>query len=211
MTWCRNIGRVMVVGVVAALWSGCPVTMKGPGVGPGEIGHPESGIRFPETVQGFSRGDIREYGEEGRNLSIGYNSLNGVQPEWITFYVYPGPPMRAWGSSEDSVRVMVKRLVDGHFEQVQREIVAAHPEAELVSETDRELAFMGRDLVGRTALYRIQMRVGYFGRRPMLSRAEVYSFGEWMLKLRYTYAPSDVENPEAGLKRFKDALRAVNP
>jgi hypothetical protein len=182
---------------------GCAtIDRQSPPLLPGQVGHRESGIVFPETVAEFSRGEVKLYDAAGQDTSAGYNLAAPTNLVAITVYVYPGPRLISIGSPPDVVAAARKHLTDGHFEGVKGEVVKYHPSATAMSDQETGMTFRGRSLYGRTAAFKAEEV--FAGRiQPIVTRAEVYAFGKWIIKFRITYPVASEKAAVESTRAFK--------
>ncbi len=163
-------------------------------VGNGVLQHAASGMRFPNTIDGFTRDGIHQYDAAGRDVSVGYNRLDPAAPVAVTVYVYPSPTIHSFGSPASVVADARATLARGEFERVKNEIKQAHPGATLQSEAEAVRSSQGTVRNGLTA--RFSYTDVFAGSlRPVRSLAYVdcYVGGSWTIKYRITYpAEADV-------------------
>lgn len=180
---------------------GCVTTeQRWPTLLPHQKGHQESGIAFPATIGEFPRGEITQYDAVGQNVSAGYDLIDSQNPVAITVYVSLGPKLLSIGSPPDVIATARKHLTDGYFDEVKRQILKYHPNASAVSDAESSMMFRGQSLYGRIATYKSKE---LFAHRiqPIVSSAEVYAYGKWIIKFRATY-------PEATEKAGAESTRA---
>lgn len=163
------------------------------------VGHAPSGIRFPESLAGFLRGEVRTYGDSA-NMSFGYDGLSLRGPITLTFYVYPAPAMVSIGSPDDVVESARRRQLDLEFESCAEDVVEKYPSVELVSEHVGAIPFCGLELPGRAARYRLS--TGGRTDPVWLSSLTVLRNGRWWIKVRATYL-------EAGSRRSEEHVAAA--
>jgi hypothetical protein len=189
---------------------GCPGTARGPGkLGPGEVGHSESGILFPDVVNGFVRGEIRCYDSVGRDVSAGYDLVDVQNLIAMTVYVHPAPKLISIGSSADFVESVRRTLTDSAFEGVKAGIMEVHPDGLLVSEGESEMQFRGKSLYGRSAKFKWRQRFAHQV-QPVISHAEIFAFGKWLIKFRATHAVASADKAKETIEEFKKAFCEAN-
>jgi hypothetical protein len=202
--------RITLAVGLSIIVCGCPARTGGPGnLRPGEIGHAESGILFPETVNGFARGEIRTYDSAEQDVSAGYDLGDAEDPIAITVYVYPAAKLISFGSDADFVESMRRTLADATFEDVKKAIIAGHPDAWLVSEEEAVLQLRGESLYGRSGKFKYRQRFGHQVEAAM-SHVEVYSFGKWLIKFRVTHPFRSEEKAKGSMDGFKKAFCVAN-
>ena len=171
--------------------------------------HRETGIVFPATVGGFSRGEVKLYDAEGADMSAGYDLADPACQVAITVYVYPGPRLISIGSPPAVIATARKHLTDGHFEQVKREVLKYHPHAAAVSDQESSMAFRGQSLYGRIATFK-SVEIFAWRTQAIVTQAEVYACGRWIIKYRITY-PAALEQAAAeSVHAFKKAFIQQN-
>jgi len=189
---------------------GCPATTRGPSnLRPGEMAHAASGILFPEHVLGFARGQIRAYDSSGRDVSVGYDLVDPQNPVVITVYVYPAPKLTSIGSPADVVETVRRKLTDNHFQGVKAEIMRSHPQASLLSERQTAMQFQGQSLYGRSARFKSRERFAH-RTQPVISHAEVFAFGKWLIKFRITHPTESEDEAKHSIDEFKTAFCEAN-
>lgn len=198
--------------MLMALLCGCPDPTTDPGrrtLQPGQVGHAESGILFPEKIEYFSRGEIRTYDDEGLDVGVGYNMVNPANPITITVYVYPAPTFVNLGADERVAEHARGKMANQHFEGVKAEIRETYPGASLRSESEVSLSIHEREIRGRSAIYDLQGDPARF-QPPRVSHAEVYAFGKWWIKLRATHPAVTEEQALVAIDAFKRSFCGAN-
>ena len=152
--------------------------------------HAPTGTRFPATIEGFERGRVTEYSEDGRDASVGYTMRRG--DEWVTVTLYVYPSIADWDCQ--TTFADVKRNIENH------------KGAQLVSE-GLGPAPSGRG--GPAAFHaRYSLPAGAMGERVPAVRSDAYLYcpagGEWLVKYRATWgAEGDFS------KEVETLLRAI--
>lgn len=142
--------------------------------------HRETGVTFPARMPGFTRGNVREFDPQGRDVSAAYGDGNFV----ATVYSYPLPPR---------LHDLREVLTDA-----QAAIQQANPAAKLVREG------AGPDGSMR-AEYEFTARLRS-GEQLVRSHVVVYGKGDWLLKYRVTYPAAEREEGE---RRMEALIRLL--
>ncbi|MBU2621935.1 MAG: hypothetical protein KKD92_06420 [Proteobacteria bacterium] len=191
------------------LW-GCATTPSQPKLTrPGDIGHHDSSIVFPEAIGAFRRGEVRTYDAKGRDMSAGYNLTDPRNTIVITVYVYPGPKLISIGSPANVVDTARRRLTGTHFDVIKAEHIKYHPWASLVSEHESALEFRGQSLYGRTAVFKSEELFAY-RIQPIVTQAEVYAYGKWIIKFFTTNPAASQGVSVKFIQAFKEEFRRTN-
>jgi len=177
---------------------------------PDFIGHSDAGIHFPEKLAGFKRGELKNYDDEGRNLSAAYNRIGFGKLIALTIYIYPAPSLTSIGSPRDVVESALRYQLDREFESVESNLLDAHPGSEALTDFDLEMLFAGETLSGRRGMYSTPNGMGQRG-LSAISSFELYRFGNWWMKLRITY-PQDMQSRcEGAIDKFRSEFAGANP
>lgn len=178
-------------------------------LGPDFVGHPASGIRFPETLAGFERGELKTYDEEGKDRSFAYNRVTFLDQIVLTLYVYPAPSLVSIGSPDSVVESALRHQIDAQFESAIAPFLEKNADATLLVDQSRDLPFCGLRLPGRGALYRTPHSAVFPG-LTAISRLELYRDGEWWIKLRATYPEALAKRADRSIAKLVLALDAAN-
>jgi len=179
-----------------------------PTLRPDQKGHRASAIAFPATVGLFPRGEVKLYDAAGEDIGAGYDLRNLLNPVAITVYVYPGPKLLSIGSPPEVIATARKHLTDNHFEAIKRELIKYHPQASATADEEVHVIFRGQSLYGRAAAFRSEEL--FAGRiQPVVTCAEIYAYGKWIIKFRATYpAATEKSGGESARTFVKDFIRA---
>lgn len=177
--------------------------------GPDFVEHRGSGIRFPETLAGFRRGELNVYDEDGEDQSFAYDRVTLLEVIALTLYVYPAPALVSIGSPDSARESALRRQIDLQFESAVEPFLGRNSQATLLVDQSRELPFCGTRLPGRGALYRTPNRSVFPG-VTAISRFELYRDGEWWIKLRATYPESMAERADRSISKLVEALDLAN-
>ena len=114
-----------------------------------------SGMTFPTTVGEFHRVMPQSYNPDGSDVSVGYvypgpSGFGGVS---ATVYVYPAPTLASFGSPPDVVEGAKAHLARSEFDRREAELVAHHPDAQLLNEQACALTQGGSPHAGWRATY----------------------------------------------------------
>jgi hypothetical protein len=154
---------------------------------------------FPLAVEGFRRGVVQRYDQEGLDLSAGYDLYDPSHKIAATVYVYPAPLLVSIGSSPEVVAIAHARLAKNEFEARKREILQSHPGSRLIEESDVSISNGAGAKAGKMATFEYN---GLFASERQALKSHLYMFnfvgGKWALKYRITYpqffdATKDVE------------------
>ena len=162
-------------------------------------------MAFPPAIGDFKRVEIVRYDETGLDMSAGYNFESPDLNIVATVYVYPAPSLRSFGSPADVVQSARAKLCGDEFKRRQREVMAFHPDARLVSEEAVGRPQAGPAVEGRKASY--EFDAAFRGRRQSLhSELYVYCFiaDKWAFEYRFTSQRSP--DPGARIAAFMKAL-----
>jgi hypothetical protein len=194
----------------AAFFCGCQDTAQAPAVlPPGAEGHVGAGVLFPDSESGFTRLRIRTYDDKGLDVSAAYNNVDFANPISVTVYVYPAPPLTSVGSPDNVIEGARKMLMDNHFEGVKAGIIEEHPSATLVTDDETSMDFQGQSLYGRSATFNLQERFAGI-MQPVNSRADIFSFGEWLIKFRISHPASSNEKAQKTIDEFMNVFCEAN-
>lgn len=189
---------------------GCPATIRGPGnLRGGEIGHVESGILFPEIVNGFVRGLLRTYDSVGHDVSAGYNLVDTQNPIAITVYVYPAPKLLSFGSPANVVENTRRILMISDFNSMKAQIMKVYPVASILSEREIVLLFRGQSLYRRSLKFSPRERLVY-RMLPVIAHVEIFAFGKWLIKFRVTHPIASQDKAKGLIDGFKKAFCKAN-
>ena len=167
--------------------------------------HQPSGMAFPPAIGDFKRAQIVRYDQAGLDMSAGYNFESPDSDSVATVYVYPAPSLRSFGSPAHVVQSARAKLCADEFQRRQREVMAFHPDARLVSEEAVGRPQAGPAVEGKKASYEFDAALR--GRRQSLhSDLYVYCFvaDKWAFEYRFT----SERNPDssARIAAFMKAL-----
>lgn len=197
------------IALAVMLW-GCATSPPQPkSTRPGDVGHHDSGIVFPEAISEFRRGEVRAYDAKGRDMSAAYYLTDPRNQISITVYVYPGPKLISIGSPGNLVDTARKRLTDAHFEAIKADLSKRHPQSSLVSEQESAMQFRGQSLYGRTAAFKSEELFAY-KIQPIVTQAEVYAFGKWIIKFRTTSPTASQKASAKSIQSFKEEFCSAN-
>ncbi|MGH8443940.1 MAG: hypothetical protein ACREVL_01680 [Solimonas sp.] len=146
--------------------------------------------RFPLTAAGYARGMVLTYEPGMVNYSVAYN-VRTPYLDVVTLYFY-GDPARAPLAQE--------------FEIEKREIMAAHPGAELLAESSLTLYGNGTAYQARVATFRYVAEIVPGQPRPVFSEFVLASLPTRYFKVRSTSWPDDAAEAQAGVRRLLDAV-----
>lgn len=208
LLWCA------VLLLLGPLFVGCEtppaaITADSVALGPDFVGHRASGIRFPESLAGFERGEVKAYDGDGEDQSFAYNRVTLLEQIVLTLYVYPAPSLVSIGSPDDVVESALRHQIDLQFESAVGSFLEKNSEATLLVDQSRELPFCGLQLPGRGALYRTPNSAVFPG-VTAISRFELYRNGEWWIKLRATYPEAIAERADRSIAKLVEAFDAAN-
>jgi hypothetical protein len=191
------------------LW-GCVTTFpQSKPISPGDIGHHDSGIVFPEAIGEFRRGKVTTHNTKEQDMSAGYDMADPRNQISITVYIYPGPKLTSIGSPAHVVYIARRRLTDTHFKEIKAEIFKHHSQASLMSEHEAALQFRGQSLYGRIATFKSEEL--FAGRiQPIVTYAEVYAYGKWIIKFRTTIPAASQEASAKFIQAFKEEFCRTN-
>jgi len=169
-------------------------------------------INFPASEYNFARLWIRNFDLNKSDMGSQYLSRSGINPIMITVYVYPGPQLTSIGSPEDVVYYARKKLTDGHFKQVQAEIVKKYPGASLILDKESKTNFRGKNLYGRIAKYNTYNDFFKKGQKQkLISSVEIFAFDNWIIKFRVTYLNDFAKGlAEAEVAKFEREFFSTN-
>ena len=186
----RPLAAVLVV-LLGLGNAGCPSsrgTSDGksftPGAG-GSLVHKPSRIAFPARVGDFAREGTRTYVADGSDVSAAYNYVGPDGAIAATSYVYPSPKLVSIGSPQHVIDTARAKLSKDEFERRKQELVRAHPQAVLVSESPFTAAD-GRRGVMAEYEYR-QPFAGAVQRVRSRLYLLTYVNGSWAVKHRITF------------------------
>jgi hypothetical protein len=195
---------------VLLLLPACPASTGGlTPIAPGKLAHGSSGVVFPDNIAGFQRGTVKNYDGMGRDVSVGYNLLTPSNPIAITVYIYPGPRLTSIGSSAAVIETARKSLTDGQFNIVKGQVMRSNPQATLVNEKISSLQFKSKSLYGRSAAFQANQQFAH-RMQAVYTYAEVYSFGEWLIKFRTTHPIGSQASAQQAIEEFKSMFAKAN-
>lgn len=169
----------------------------------GDFTHSDTHFKFPESVGRFQRGEVTQYDESGKDVSVGYN-LDSPDVISATVYVYPGRDVLNLGSDPGVVAAAKDSLDQQEFEGAKNAILATTPGLALVSE-DKSFAISSpTEHLGRRAIFRGQ---GAIRGTPavLLTEVDLLGFGDWFIKYRFTY-PGESSTAPALILDFMNSL-----
>lgn len=208
--------RRLVLAVLLPLSvGGCPAggpTATGPAFTHegADLRHVASGMSFPSAVGGFQRVSPHIYDIAGRDVSVGYNLVDGDRSIVATVYVYPAPSLMSFGSPDRVVADARARLARGEFERRKTEVTHAHPGAALLQEEPATLSQTPSSIDGWQATFALTS--DFAGQnRALQSELFVFCFvGQaWALEYRFTY-PQQL-SPRAQIDSFIHDLHVTIP
>ena len=202
--------------MVTCVLCGCPGATKStllskplPIVTETSFVHAETGVSFSPVIDGFRRGPILQYDQEGRDISVGYDFTDGRDIIVATVYVYPAPKLVSIGSPANVVAEARWRLIEGHFQRVKHGVVRVHPDAVLKSEEPAYLNFNGKRLTGLLARYEYEDVLAGV-RSPVTSEMYLFQWNEWFIKFRNTYTQGSTDRVQPSIHSFMDAIEPSN-
>ncbi len=100
----------------------------------GPFTEPMTGMVFPVAINDFQRVNIVKYAAGGSDESGGYNRVVPDGEIIATVYFFRSPSLVSIGSPQDVVDDARPRLCQSQFHGVEQEVIAAHPDAQRLSE-----------------------------------------------------------------------------
>ena len=157
------------------------------------IVHPASGMRFPESVAEFRRGDFTQSPNGGLLFTCDYRLSGPGAPVTATVTLYPAPSATA--EHEGLIREARPGLADAEYQMEVKKILNDHPQTTVVAEHEYALAQGVSRHVGRFVEFEYPDHVA--GKLQNLT-TRLYLFNNvdetWAVKFRFTYphgAPAD--------------------
>lgn len=148
-----------------------------------------TGMVFPVAVGDFQRVNILQYSPNGTDMSAGYNRMQRMAEIVATVYVFPSPIVRGPEADTQAVNAVRALACAAAFQRVQQEVMAAHPDAELLNTNEVVIPQLGVQQTGHLATYRMTLP-DFFGRKQV-THSEAYVFcyagGKWTVEYRIDY------------------------
>ena len=156
----------------------------------GEFVHGPSGMSFPESIGHFRRVQILRYDEDGRNVSVGYNVLQGTFAMAATVYVYPQPRVASFLAGREAEEEHRARMIARALAGDEAAIRDAHRDDAIVETSRGPVTVRSRG--GTHAGERISWDIeNALGTPRLRGTTHVYLFpepgGEWFVKFRFTH------------------------
>lgn len=152
---------------------------------------------YPEQIPPFIRVGFRKYDQRGENVSVGYNRffLLATTVTAFTAYFYPLPAARGNDPLAE------------HLEVARREVLKAHPGAEVVASADVTAAKKGRTYKGRRLTFRYDAEFGPPGKRQtVLSDLYLFRDGKRVVKYRVTFPLAEEKTEREHVEKLVAAL-----
>ncbi len=160
-----------------------------------------SGITFPDQVHGFNRVSITAFDPKAKDIGVGYN--HNAKKIALTLYSYPAPKVMSFGSPQHVIDEAKRNLFIGAYERSKQDILNAHPNGDLVSESRFAFQQNARKYSGLHSSFRYhQNHAGTY--QEVLSHLYLFQVDELLLKYRVTY-PAYAE-AEKEVIEFMNAL-----
>jgi len=190
----RNMLKIVIATLITAILAGCQTATTQYLTKPemvevaGPYSHAPSGMMFPLTVGEFRRGSITRYDARGFDVSVGYNLYQLPKAVAATIYVYPSPSIVSIGSPANVVESARSTLCQNEYEARKREVLGAHPGANLLTEDVIGSPNNGVAASGKSATFEYE-EIFAGVRQPIHSRLDMFCYigGKWTVKYRFTY------------------------
>ncbi len=164
--------------------------------------HEPSGMAFPESVGYFQRAQIRRYDQLGYNVSVGYDLKRLVSKiAFVTVYIHPAQPAKGLSSAG---------LLRNELKGVKNAIRTLHPRAKLLSEANVQLNQTGGVVQGMGVTFSYE-RLTLTGRQIVISKAYLFTHGDWFIKYRITYPKQYHSQIDTEIDQLMQALRWPEP
>lgn len=172
--------------------------------------HPYSKFSFPTSLGNFRRVDIHNYDQQGKDVSVGYNSPSPVA---ATVYVYPGPSDFAIMPAPKSMSAS-EAVLDQHFQMCEQDVLNNHRDAKLLTQVKCKLIQGENQFEGRKAVFSMSYQFGFTSQESV---SELYVFviepgvkflltERQFVKYRFTYLAAEKPKAEAEVAAFMGDL-----
>lgn len=151
-----------------------------------------SHFQFPPKIVEFQREpSISQFDRDGRDIGVGYNSLDHKIA--ATVFVYPirhQPP-------DDTL--------EGHFGSCKAEVMHRHDDAKLVSEGKVQITPGGQKQDGLHATFTFTDMFAH-ERQPLRSESYLFTYQQSFVLYRFTFPSGQQGEAEPAIKGFVDGL-----